>query len=345
MQSTKSRRIVVTRRGGPEVMRFLDTDMPTPSRGEVRVRTATVGVSAYDATIRSTRLPGNPRPPFTPGEDVVGIVDAIGADVAGVELGQMVALSTFGGGGYATHLCAPADRVVPVPDGLDPVRAVAMVINYLTAQLYLHETASVRSGERALVHGAAGGLGSALIQLGHLAGLDLYCTASAHNHELLRSMGAVPIDYHDEDFVRRINDLTGDGVDVVFDTVGGFAQLVRSYRTLRRGGRLVPIGSVAVLRDGSRAIPNSLLAIGLLKLIPDGRSVPLTPTMMKFPLEHPDWYRSTLTELLDFAASGKLDPVIATRLPLADASLAHTILERGGHAGKVVLVADESLTR
>jgi NADPH:quinone reductase-like Zn-dependent oxidoreductase len=212
-------------------------------------------------------------------------------------------------------------------------------VNYLTAHLYLHRTASVRSGERILVHGAAGGLGTALLQLGKLAEVEMYGTASKHNHELISALGAIPIDYRTEDFVQRIRELTGDGVDVVFDPIGGARQLWRSYRVLRRGGRLVPLGSVATSKAGMKVIPLSLLTIFLLKLIPDGRRVPLSPNMMAFPHTHNDWYRETLTELLD-AAAGTIEPVIAERIPLLEAARAHELLERGGHAGKVVLIAD-----
>jgi len=139
---------------------------------------------------------------------------------------------------------------LPVPPGLDSAEAVALVVNYLTAHLYLHRTAGMRSGERMLVQGAAGGVGTVLLQLGNLAGLEMYGTASGHNHGLVSELGATPIDYHNEDFVERIRSLTGDGVDAVFGVVGGARQLRRSYRALRKGGRLVPMGSVATSRSG-----------------------------------------------------------------------------------------------
>lgn len=339
MSGERNRRIVVSRRGGPEVLRIVEEDRPEPRPGEVRVKVSAAGVSAYDLMIRSFWFPGNPRPPFTPGEDIVGVVDALGPGVSAPEPGQLVAGWTFGdGGGYSELVCRPADQLVPVPPTIDAVEAVTMVVNYLTAHLYLHQTAQVRAGERVLVHGAAGGLGTALLQLGRLAELEMYGTASEHNHALVSSVGATPIDYRNEDFVERIRALTGDGVDAVFDTVSGPRQLWRSYRTLRRRGRLVPIGSVATKHGGMKVIPLSLLTIVLLKLVPDGRRVPLSPSMMSYPRTHMDWYRTTLTELLDLAATGTIEPVVAERVPLLDAARAHELLDRGGHAGKVVLV-------
>jgi NADPH:quinone reductase-like Zn-dependent oxidoreductase len=224
---------------------------------------------------------------------------------------------------------------VPVPSGVDPAEAVCLVVNFLTARMAMHRTANIRRGERILVHGAAGGVGTALLELGKLAGLEMYGTASKHNHELVSALGATPIDYRTEDFVQRIRGLTSDGVDAVFDPIGGARQLWRSYRVLRRGGRLVWFGVAATKKAGLRIIPLTLLTVFLLKLIPDGKQVPLAPDLGK----DKAWYRETLTELLDSLAAGRIKPVVAERIPLVEAARAHELLERGGHAGKVVLVA------
>jgi NADPH2:quinone reductase len=334
----KQHRIVASRHGGPEVLQAVEEDLPHPAVDDVRVKILTAGVSAFDVMLRSKWFPGFPRVPFTPGVDIVGVVDALGAGVSTVEQGQTVAAGAFagGGGGYAEFVCVPASRLVPVPEGVDPAEAVCLVVNYLTAHSALHRTAGVRDGERILVHGAAGGVGSALLELGRMAGLQMFGTASAHNHDLVSALGATPIDYRTADFVERIHDLTGDGVDVVFDPIGGARQLWRSYRALRDGGRLVWFGVAASSRAGIRVIPLSVLTRFALSLIPDGRHAPLPGDAGK-----PDaWYRETLTGLLDALAAGKLDPVVAARIPLLEAERAHALLERGGHAGKIVLVAD-----
>jgi NADPH2:quinone reductase len=331
-------RVVVAQHGGPEVLQVVEEELPEPGAGEVRVRVLAAGVSAYDLMFRgSGSLPGTPRVPFTLGEDVVGVVDKLGEGMSTLDPGQMVAAPTFClgfGGGYAESICLPASELVPVPAGVDPAEALCLVINYVTAYTAMHRTARVKSGERILVHGAAGGVGSALLELGKLAGLEMYGTASAYNHELVAALGATPIDYRTEDFVARIRSLTGDGVDVVFDPIGGARQLWRSYRTLRKGGRLVWFGMAAVKREGLRVIPFTLLMRTLLALIPDGKQAPLTPDLGK----EKDWYRETLAELLELLAAGKLKPVVAARIPLTEAARAHELLERGGYAGKVVLV-------
>ena len=119
---------------------------------------------------------------------------------------------------------------------------------------------------------------------------------------------------------------------------GGARQLWRSYRTLRKRGRLVMLGMAAASKVGTKVIPPSLLTVGLLKHVPDGRHLPMSPGMENYPQAHNDWYRETLTEFFDLALAGGLTPVVADRIPLAEAARAHELLERGGHAGKVVLV-------
>jgi NADPH2:quinone reductase len=344
MNQVKNHRVVVSRHGGPDVLQVVEEDFPEPGSGEVRVKVLAAGVSAFDLMYRRWGwLPGSPRVPFSLGEDIVGAVDKLGTGVTSLEPGQMVAGGTWAlgvGGGYTESVCLPAGELVVVPSGLDPAEAVCLVVNYLTAHLHLHRYGRVRSGERILVHGAAGGVGTALLQLGKLAGLEMYGTASKRNHGPISTLGATPIDYRTEDFVERIRALTGDGVDAVFDPIGGAGHLWRSYRSLRKGGRLVWVGVAATKKGGMRAGLLSLLLASLLKLIPGGKQVPACPDLGTFAPAHNAWYRETLTELLDSLAAGRIKPVVAERIPLAEAARAHELLEGGGHAGKVVLIAN-----
>lgn len=333
----KHRRVVVSEHGEPDVLRVVEEDLPTPGAGEVRVRVKAAGVSAYDLMFRRSKaLPGTPRVPFTLGEDIVGDVDELGEGVTSLEPGQTVAGATIClgvGGGYTEHICLPATELVPVPPGVDPAQAVCLVVNYLTAHMVMHRNAQVRSGERVLIHGAAGGVGSALLELGRMAELEMFGTASDYNHDVVSSFGATPIDYRTEDFVARVRELTGDGVDVVFDPIGGARQLWRSRRALRKRGRLVWFGVAASKNVGLRVIPYTLLMRGLMALIPDGKRV-MSPNMAK----ENAWYRATLAELFDSLAAGKLQPLVADRIPLTEAARAHELLEHGQYAGKVVLV-------
>jgi NADPH2:quinone reductase len=338
--SHRNLRVVVPRHGGPDVLQVIEEALPEPGPGEVRVHVRAAGVSAYDLMFRRSRLmPGMPRLPFTPGEDVVGVVDALGAATEGIEVGQLVAGTTLSlgvGGGYAAYVCLPERELVPVPDGVDPAEAVCVVINYLTAFSALHQVAKVRRGERMLVQGAAGGVGTALLDLGRLAGLEMYGTASADHLEIVEGYGARSIDYRAEPVVRRVHELTGTGVDVAFDPVGGARQLWRSYRTLGEGGRLVWFGIAAHKRSGIAVIPASLLTIALLRLRRDRRRA---LTSVDYAKDN-DWYRRTLAMLLDHLAMGELRPTVADRIPLPEAARAHELLEHGSYAGKVVLIAE-----
>jgi NADPH:quinone reductase-like Zn-dependent oxidoreductase len=337
-----SQRVVVQRHGGPDVLQVVEADPPEPEPGEARVEVLAAGVSAYDLIYRRwSRLPGGPTLPYTPGEDLVGVVERVGEGVSSVRPGQVVAAGTWVlgvGGGYAEHVCLPEQELVPAPTGVDPAEAVCLVVNYLTAHQHLHGIGRVRSGERVLVHGAAGGVGSAVVQLGRLAGAELIGTASTSKQEFVASLGATPIDYRTEDFVERTLELTGDGVDAVIDPVGGARHLWRSYRVLRSDGRLVWLGTAAVEDQGLRAGPLSILMLFLLRLLPDGRKVPRCPLLAEFAEANPGWYRETLTALLASLAAGELVPVVAERVPLAEAARAHELLETGDHVGKVVLV-------
>lgn len=341
MSVAETHRVVVPRRGPPTVMEWVAGPLPEPGADQVRVRVEAAGVSAYDVMLRGHRFPGFPSVPYTPGEDFVGIVDKVGSDVSDRRLGQRVGGWTFGdAGSYAEHLCRPAAETVPVPDGLDPGDAVPMIVNYLTASLALHQTAEAKAGEHVLVQGAGGGLGSALLQLGREAGLKtLGCDASGKRAQI-EADGGVAIDYRTEDVVARTQALTDGGADVVVDLIGGARQLLRSWRALRPGGRLVMLGMAGSLRSGTGIILPSLLMLGLFAIWPGERRVIEGPGMETYPRTHPNWYRQTLAGFFESASSGRLTPRVARRLSLRDAATAHALLEGGAVNGKVVLLAD-----
>src|SRR5512138_1184225 len=239
-------RVIVTHYGGPEALRVVEEECPDPKAGEVRVRVQAAGVSLPDIMAREGVHPETPRVPYTPGWDLVGVVDRLGAGVTGVQPGQMVAAMPIHGA-YAAFVCLPQQELVPVPPGLDAAEAVCLVLNYITAFQMMHRSAKVGPGQRALIHGAAGGVGTALLQLGRLAGLELYGTCSSRSAQAVTDLGGVPIDYQHQDFVNGIRRLTRDGVDVVFDPIGG-AHLWHSRRALRPGGKVVGYGLISSIR-------------------------------------------------------------------------------------------------
>lgn len=340
---TTYRRVLATRRGGPDVLELINEPVPTPALGEARLRVLAAGVGFPDILMREGTYPGGPKWPFTPGCDVVGEVEAVGPGVTGVRPGDHVAALTYYGkvfGGYAEAVCLPADYLIPVPDGVDPVSAVCLVLNYTTAFQMLKRTARVIAGERLLVHGAAGGVGTAALELGRLYGLKMYGTASARDADVVRGLGATPIDYTTEDFVERLRAVGG--VDVVLDGLGGSVS-VRSYRVLRRGGRLVLFGHHSTLVEGRRSARKiaEFYASGgatfLANVLPDGRRV-TSYQIAKLRELHPEWFRADLGVLMTLLAQGHLAPLVAERVPLEDARRAHEILGHGGIAGKLVIV-------
>jgi NADPH:quinone reductase-like Zn-dependent oxidoreductase len=339
-----NRRLVITKRGGPDVLKLVEEPLPEPKAGEARVKIAAAGVAFADVLMREGLYPKVPPLPFAPGYDIVGTVDALGPGTSALHVGDRVTALTMVGG-YADYLCVPATSLVPVPADVDAAEAVALVLNFLTAQQMLHRLKRVRAGERALVHGAGGGVGDALLQLGRLAGLELYGTASKSKHAALLRFGATAIDYRNEDFVERIGALTaGQGVDVVFDAVGG-KQWKRSYQCLRPGGMLIGYGFSAATVKGRRSLPKAMAnwmgmpRFQLLRMMEENCSVAgFNVNYLKD--ARPDWYREDLSALLALLAQKKLQPQIAERLPLAEAQKAHRLLDDAAITGKIVMLCN-----
>jgi NADPH:quinone reductase-like Zn-dependent oxidoreductase len=336
-----NRRVLISRHGGPEVLEVVDDALPEPKAGEVRVRVVAAGVSFADLLMRRGLYRPAPPLPFTPGYDIVGTVDRNGDGAAQFAPGRMVAALTVTGG-CAQYLNVAESELVPVPEGLDPAAAVSLILNYVTAWQLLHRAASPPAGARVLVHAAAGGVGTAVLELGKLAGFELFGTASKPKHAVVSSRGAVPIDYRSEDFLARIRELTGDGVDLALDPIGGMTWW-RSYRALRSRGTLLAYGISSIIGpSGARraAAVGSFALLGAMQLIPDGRSARFyaITTMKK---QHPDWFREDLAGLFDLLARKKVTPLVEARLPLAAAARAQQLLERGETTGKLVLLPQE----
>ncbi len=344
-------RIIVTHYGGPDALQVVEEECPEPKDGEVRVRVLAAGVSLPDVMAREGTHPETPRLPFTPGWDLVGVVDRLGAGISGIEPGQIVAAMPIHGA-YAEFVCLPQRELIPVPSGLDAAEAVSLVLNYITAYQMLHRSAHVRAGQRALIHGAAGGVGSALLQLGRLAGLEMYGTCSSRGAPAVSDLGGIPIDYQHQDFVKEIHRLTSEGVDVVFDPIGG-THLWNSRKALRPGGRVVGYGLITSLRGeglasgrpGRRQRFRGTAIFGL--YIAGGWLLPGRKRVVPYSIQtlkrlKPAWFRQDLIALIDLLQQQKIKPIIARRFPLAEARHAHELLGKGGVTGKFVLVPNRS---
>ena len=338
MAPPKNLRVIITAQGGPEVLKLIEDDLPTPGPSQVRVKNVASGVAYADVLMRHGLYPKAPPFPFAPGYDIVGDIDALGAGVTQFSLGQRVAALTMTGG-YAQYTLVLAAHLVPVPDQLDPAEAVSLVLNYVTAYQMLHRFANLREGQRLLIHGAAGGVGTAALQLGKIAGLVMFGTASKPKHELVSSLGATPIDYRSENFVERVAQLSPEGVDCVLDPIGGKNWLA-SYRCLRAGGALACYGASSAVAEGMLSAGLGFATLALLKLIPDGKRA-FWYNVKTLRDSHPDWFREDLSKLSGLLAAKKIQPVIAAKLPLREAARANEMLERAQVSGKIVLLPPE----
>jgi NADPH:quinone reductase-like Zn-dependent oxidoreductase len=338
MPEQKNARVVITGLGGPEVLKWVEEYLPTPRAGEVRVRILAAGVAFADVLMRRGLYPGTPKFPFAPGYDIVGEVDALGDGVSHFRIGQRVAALTMIGG-YSGYTVVPASRLVPVPNGLDPAEAVSLVLNYVTAHQMLHRVAKLREGQRVLIHAAAGGVGTAALQLGELAGFEMFGTASKPKHALVASLGATPIDYRSENFVARLRELAPGGVDAVLDPIGG-KNWWASYGCLRKGGALVCYGSQAALLEGKLAAGFGFATLGLVKILPDGKRASWY-NVKSLSDTSPEMFREDLTRLFDLLCQQKIRPVIAGRFPLREAARANELLEKAQLSGKLVLLCQE----
>jgi NADPH2:quinone reductase len=345
----RHRRVIVTHYGGPDALQVVEEECPEPKDGEVRVRVLAAGVSLPDIMAREGIHPETPPVPFTPGWDLVGVVDRLGDGVSGIEPGQIVAALPIHGA-YAEFVCLPQRELVPVLSGLDAAEAVSLVLNYITAYQMMHRSAHVKPGQRALIHGAAGGVGTALLQLGRLAGLEMYGTCSSRGASAVSDLGGIPIDYQHQDFVKEIHRLTSEGVDVVFDHIGG-NHLWHSRKALRPGGRVVGYGLITSIRGegltsgrpGRRQRFRGTAIFGL--YIAGGWLLPGRKRVVPYSIQtlkrlKPEWFRQDLIALFDLLQQKKIKPLIAQRFPLAEARRAQELLGSGGVIGKIVLVCN-----
>lgn len=340
VNNTSYHYIEVSEFGGPEVLKLrVEDSLPLPKRGEVRVKVLTAGTGFTDTIVRQGQYYGiKDKPPFIPGYDWFGVVDALGEGVTDFKLGQYVADMPVIGG-YSQYLCVSADSLIAAPDGLDPSAAVAMILSYTTAYQMLTRIRELPAGSTCLVHAAAGAVGTGLLELGRLQGLKMYGTASKAKHDTVRALGAEPIDYRADDFVSEIERLTaGEGVDVVFDTIGG-RNWSRSYRCLKRGGLLIGFGALQ-LTTGEEKVPSLLW--GFFKLLLGWRMIPNGKESQFYNIQnrrkkHPQEFKEDVSHLFALLKQGLLQPKIDAIVDLDQAQAVHKRIDSAEITGKVVL--------
>jgi len=329
----KYKSVVLTKKGPPEVLQIIEKDLRLPQAGEALIRVLATGVGRTDIVMRYGYYPFAPKTPFIPGYEIVGVVEAVGENVTRVEVGDRVAALTVYGG-YAEYIYLNKDDLVKVSEALDLSQAAALILNYGTAYQILHRLARVKSGDQILITGASGGVGTALLQLGKLANLTMYGTASGKKQHVLVEHGAFPIDYQSQNFVDVIRKMEPNGIDFVFDGVGGM-NIQPGFQILRRGGQFVEYGYSGIFQF---LIDN--LRLQFLNWLPNGKSgdfYGITATYRKD--------KGSITEdlliLFSLLKEGKINPIIYQTYPILDAAKANELLERGEVIGKIVLLAPD----
>lgn len=330
------KQIIINEFGGPDVMRVVENEtLPEPATGEVRVKVLAASATFTDTLVRKGIYYGfKETPPLSPGYNMVGVVDKLGAGMANtnIKVGQMVADLTVWGA-YTEYMLRPVDSLVPVPPGSDPAEAVSMILSYVTAYQLLHRAAKIMHGQRILVHGAGGAVGTSLLQLGRLLDLEMYGTASESKHALVESLDGIPIDYRNEDFLARMQAIGG--VDAAFDFIGG-NNFKRSFKSLRKGGILVPYGFYDNAMGKGGSVPIDYIKVALWNFLPNGRSTTFY-SIADLRKKQPDWFREDLTTLFGLLEEGKIKPAIERRMRLEDAVTAHKLIEDAAVKGCIVL--------
>jgi NADPH:quinone reductase-like Zn-dependent oxidoreductase len=324
----------------PEDLQVSTRELPEPEPDQAVVRVEATGVSFAEQQMRRGKYYDQPPFPFVPGYDLVGVVERLGDGADGdLAVGQRVAALTKTGG-WADRVVLDTAELVPVPRGVDAAAAETVVVNGVTA-LRMLRSARVQPGETIVVLGAAGGVGSTLVQVARDAGIRVIGTAGPSAQERVRELGAIPVDYRNDDVPARVRELAPDGVAAVFDHVGG-PGIVDSWRLIARGGTLVSYGTAST-RDvpGNPRLPvlKLLARLTLWNVLPNGRRA--TFFNLWAGARKRDRYRADLRrdlgDVLRLLQQGAIDAQIAKRFPLRNAGEALRYAEQGGIVGKVVL--------
>jgi NADPH2:quinone reductase len=312
--------------GGPEVLRYEEVPMPEPGPGQARVKIEAAGVNYTDIYFRTGQYRGSL--PFILGQEAAGIVDSVGPEVREVKIGDRVAYAPEQGA-YAEYAVVPAWRLVPVPDNLDLKLAAAVMLQGLTAHYLSYSTYPIKSGETALVHAAAGGVGCLLVQIAKHRGARVIATVSTEDKaQEAREAGADEVIlYTRTDFVAEVKRLTGsEGVDVVYDSVGK-TTFWGSLDSLRRRGYMVLFGQSS--GPAEPIDPQVLNAKGSLYLT--------RPTLGHYVATR-DELLQRANDIFQWITAGDLKVRIAATYPLSQAAEAHRFLESRQAKGKVLLI-------
>jgi NADPH2:quinone reductase len=340
MKNSKNsyRRIVITKFGGPEVLKIVESELHPPKAGELRIKNLATSACFTDTMVRKGIYPDvKKKPPFSPGYDVVGIIDAIGEGVTGFEIGQRVAALTVIGA-YSEYIYLDSDECVPVPDALIPEEAVCLVLTYVTAYQMLRRMTNLNAGDTILIHGASGAVGTALIQLGNLYKLKMYGSASTKNQNFIKELGVIPIDYEKEDFVEKVMRMEPQGINAVFDAIAG-DNFKRSFNCLQKGGTLVAYGmyNASIGKQSQLSGLFSFIGFFIRGWLPNRKYAKLY-IIARMKEKKLNWFKEDLKMLFSLLEEKQIEPFIYKKFSLMNAKDAHVLLE-----GKVILIKNQTI--
>lgn len=329
------KRIIISRFGEPDVMEVVqESSLPEPKPGEVRVKVLKTTANFTDMVIRKGKYPEvKTKPPFSLGYDMVGVVNKLGKGVSGLQVGDRVADLTVIGA-YSEFICLPEAKLTKLPDAIDTSEAVALILSYTTAYQMLHRIAKITTGKSILIHGAGGAVGLAMLQLGKLLNLTVYGVDSKLKHDLVRKYGSIPIDYKEEDFAKRIHELTSNGVDAVFDPIGG-DNFKKSFKSLKPGGHLVAFGFYNAVKGRGGNLVVDFIKVRLWNLLPNRKKTTFY-SIGGLRKEHPEWFKEDLQLLFKLLEKGAIKPEISKHYALDKAKEVHEKMEQGQIKGKII---------
>lgn len=335
------RALYTTRHGSPEVLEVREAKDPEPAAGEVRLRVHRAGLNFSDIAARVGLYPDAPKPPMVVGYEVAGEVDALGAGVEGLAVGDRVlGLTRFGG--QADRAVANAAMVARLPDAVDFDVAAAMPVTYLTAFHMLHTVARIREGERILIHMAAGGVGLAAIELARrVPGVVLFGTASASKHAMLKEAGLDhPIDYRSVDYAAEVRRLTdGKGVNLVLDALGG-KDWRKGYQLLAPAGHLIAFGWANMVSGARRKLLHTASEFLKMPRFSPLGLMDVNRTVSGVNVGHlwnaPELLGPAMKALMPMLERGEIHPRVDQVFPLSRAADAHRYIQERKNVGKVV---------
>ena len=329
-------RVIVSSFGGPEVLKYVqEKELPEPGQGEVRIKVTAVSACFTDTMVRKGIYFGmKEKPPFSPGYDMVGIIDKTGPDTSLFKIGDKVADLTVTGS-YTEYICLPESSLTSVPEDIEDGEAVSMVLSYMTAYQMLTRVANVKAGQTILVHGAGGAVGTALLQIATVMGVKVYGTGSSSKQKLITDLGAVSIDYKNESISDRILKMEPEGIDAVFDAIGG-ESFKTSFKLLKKGGILVPYGFYKNSTGQGGNVALEFMQLKLWNILPNGKKVDFY-SIGDMRKNNPAWFKEDLGKLFDLLKERKITPVIAERLTLKDAEKAHRLIDSASVKGRIIL--------